>query len=81
MLSIYDTHAPKKPTNVSINSDLLLKAKNLDINLSSTLEQALYELIKNELKKQWANENKEAISAYNEYIAEHGCYSNDLRSF
>ena len=37
----YNTQAPKKPTNVSINSDLLQKAKSLNINLSATLEHAL----------------------------------------
>ncbi len=41
MPQAFDTHAPKKPTNVSINSDLLLKAKALKINLSATLESAL----------------------------------------
>lgn len=34
----YDTQAPKRPTNVSINSDLLAKAKGFNINLSATLE-------------------------------------------
>ena len=29
MTPAYDTHAPKKPTNVSVNSDLLVKAKAL----------------------------------------------------
>ncbi|MAR90076.1 MAG: hypothetical protein CML06_04230 [Pseudomonadales bacterium] len=42
----YNTQAPKKPTNVSINSDLLSKAKALKINLSSTLESALIELVR-----------------------------------
>ena len=41
MQPFYDLHAPKKATNLSINSDLLTKAKNLDIDLSVTLEQAL----------------------------------------
>ena len=34
----YNTQAPQKPTNVSINSDLLEKARCLNINLSATLE-------------------------------------------
>ena len=32
MKNIYDTSAPKKPTNVSINSELLRKAKEFDID-------------------------------------------------
>lgn len=37
----FDAQATKKPTNLRINSDLLAKAKDLKINLSSTLEAAL----------------------------------------
>ena len=43
MLQLYDVKAPKKATNLSLNSDLLKKSKALDINLSATLEQALKE--------------------------------------
>ena len=39
MLSAYDLEAPKKATNLSINSDLLKKAKALDINLSAPLDR------------------------------------------
>ncbi|MDP3877947.1 MAG: type II toxin-antitoxin system CcdA family antitoxin [Methylobacter sp.] len=46
MRQIYDTSAPKKTTNLSINSALLHEAKALKINLSATLEAALL----NELK-------------------------------
>jgi len=41
MHHIYNRNAPKKPTNISINSELLVKARNLKINLSATLEYAL----------------------------------------
>lgn len=81
MLKLYDVNAPKKATNVSVNSDLLSKAKGLEINLSATLEHALYELIKDTLKKQWLLENKEAIVSYNEFVEENGCFSDGLRGF
>lgn len=35
MLFTYDPDAPKKATNLSINSDLLAKVRKLDINLSA----------------------------------------------
>ena len=41
MQQLYDTTAPKKATNLSLNSDLLIKSRALNINLSATLEQAL----------------------------------------
>lgn len=41
MLEVYDKKAPKKATNLSINSSLLAEARELDINLSATPERAL----------------------------------------
>lgn len=43
---IYNPDASKKPTIVSINSDLLRQAKALHINLSSTLEERLAEMVR-----------------------------------
>ena len=36
--SLYDASALKKSSNLSVNADLLLKAKSLDINLSAALD-------------------------------------------
>ncbi|CAI4162206.1 hypothetical protein ALT717_470002 [Alteromonas macleodii] len=46
MQDLYDIHAPKKATNLSLNSDLLQKARDLKVNLSATLEQALKDKLK-----------------------------------
>jgi len=81
MLASYDVQATKKSTNLSINSDLLMKAKALDINLSSTLEQALNDILRKRAKELWLLENKEAIAAYNGHIAEDGVFSEGLRFF
>ena len=40
MKTSFNAQAPKKPTNLSLNSDLLAEAKRLNINLSATLEKA-----------------------------------------
>ena len=63
MHAAYNTKAPKKATNLSINADLLRKAKAMDINLSATLEQALLEALKKRLREQWLLENRTAIAA------------------
>ena len=81
MQQLYDYKAPKKATNLSVNSDLLKRTKALDINLSATLEQALKEkLVKSEAKK-WRDENKNAISAYNDFVDEQGNFGDEYRSF
>ena len=81
MNQVFDTQAPKKPTNVSINSDLLTKAKELRINLSATLESALIELVNAKQRELWRLENKSAIEAYNQLVDENGVFSDELRSF
>ena len=46
MTTIYNKEAKKKATNISINSDLLEKAKNYKINISANVEKTLEELIR-----------------------------------
>ena len=81
MHALYDVKAPKKATNLSINSDLLNKTKQLNINLSATLELALKEVLVKKEQQQWQKENKNAIKAYNNFIEENGCFSDEFRSF
>ena len=77
----FDTTAPKKATNLSINSDLLRQTKELNINLSQTVEDYLSELVREAKRKQWLAENAEAIAAYNERIEKDGVFSDGLRRF
>ena len=77
----YNTQAPKKPTNVSINSDLLEKARGLNINLSATLEHALAEQLRAEQRAQWLRENADAIQAYNQFVETNGTFSDSVRKF
>lgn len=81
MIPLYDSQAPKKATNLSINSDLLGKARELDINLSAALEQALTQLLKQHQQEQWLAQNREAIAAYNQEIEKNGTFGHALRSF
>ena len=81
MTAIYNKDAKKRATNISINSDLLEKAKKYKINISANVEKTLEELIKQEEIKNWEKENKEAIESYNERIAKNGVFSDGLRSF
>ena len=81
MHTFYDTAALKKPANLSINSDLLNKARALDINLSATLETALAAEVKRRRAAQWLRENKASLDAYNVFVEKHGVFSDGLRGF
>ena len=81
MEPLFDQNAPKKPTNLSLNSDLLKKSKAMNINLSATLEQALKDKLAKTKAGKWADENKNAIKAYNDFVDEHGCFGDEYREF
>lgn len=81
MTELFDTDAPKKPANLSINSDLLHKSKQQRINLSATLEEALKEKLAALRKDSWQRENAKAIAAYNKFVEENGCFGDEFREF
>jgi antitoxin CcdA len=81
MRSTRDSKAVKKPTNVSINSDLLKRARELEINLSALLERALVEYMKQHAGDQWLEENRAAIAQYNELVDANGVFSDRVRRF
>ena len=72
---------PESATNVSIRRDLLEAARTSKINLSATLEQALIEKLREAQQRQWPDENRESIAAYNQHVEKHGVFSDDSRSF
>lgn len=77
----FDPKAPKKSTNLSINSDLLRQAKERRINLSQALELRLAELLREEKCRQWQGENQEAVEEYNRRIEARGTFSDGMRRF
>lgn len=81
MSAIYNENAMKKATNVTINSDLLQKAKAYKINISKNFEAYLAEVVKKREEERWLEENREAIEAQNKRIAKHGCFSDGIRRF
>ncbi len=81
MSALYDSNAPKKATNLSLNSDLLKRCRALNINLSATLEQALKDKLAKTAADKWKEENKGAIKIYNDFVEEHGCFADEFREF
>jgi antitoxin CcdA len=81
MSLLYNKDAPKRATNLTVNMDLLAKAKEMNLNISSILEKALIEVLKQKKRESWLTENTEAISAYNKHIEENGLFSDEMRTF
>ncbi|MEY2170222.1 MULTISPECIES: type II toxin-antitoxin system CcdA family antitoxin [unclassified Rhodanobacter] len=81
MSPVYDIEASKRAANLSVNGDLLDKAREHGINLSATLEQALVEALNAARREQWLTENRKAIGAYNEHVEAIGVFSDGQRNF
>lgn len=79
--AVYDRQAVKKPTRLRVNSDLLEKAHKLGVDVAATLEDALASEVQRKQRDTWREENRDAIEAYNEHVAQHGVFSAGLRRF
>jgi antitoxin CcdA len=71
----------KAPINLSVRTDLILRARTLGINVSEVLEGALLRAVAAAEREAWLAENADAIADYNARIEERGVFSDDWRRF
>ena len=72
---------PKKPTNLSLNADVLAMARELGMNVSRTVDALLAEEVKRQYWARWNEQNREAIDQYNERIEHEGLPLAQYRTF
>ncbi|MGP9434487.1 type II toxin-antitoxin system CcdA family antitoxin [Ewingella sp. AOP8-B2-18] len=65
----------KRRTNVTLNAELLEQAKALGINLSATFDKALKEAVREQQRKQFMEDNQQAIDSCNAFTEEAGLFS------
>jgi antitoxin CcdA len=73
--------ARKRPTNVTLRADLVARAKQLGLNLSGLLEEAIERAIRDAERQQWLEDNRGAIRDANAHFVKHGLFSDDWREF
>jgi antitoxin CcdA len=59
-------------TNVTLPETLLQEARDLGINLSRARERGLVAAVAKARRQRWLEENRQAMKAWNDYVAEHG---------
>jgi antitoxin CcdA len=64
--------ATRKPTNVSLPTDLLDRAKQLDVNISRASERGLREEVHEAEARAWATQHADFISELNARIEHDG---------
>ncbi|WP_374353382.1 type II toxin-antitoxin system CcdA family antitoxin [Limnohabitans sp.] len=73
--------APKKPTNLSLNAEVLAMARELGMNVSRTVDALLAEEVKRQYWARWNEQNSAAIDHYNERIEREGLPLAQHRTF
>ena len=71
----------RKPVNLSLDSELVSRARDLKINISRAAEDGIAAAVKAERERLWRLENAEAIRLENEYVEKHGLPLAKYRQF
>jgi len=71
----------RRPTNVSLDADLVREARELSINVSRACEEGLAHRIKEVRARQWREANREAIDSSNSFVEENGLPLDRFRQF
>lgn len=66
---------------MTVERGLLNRAREAGINLSATLTAALDAELRYQAARKWQEENMEALEALNRFHDEHGCFSDEYRTF
>ena len=73
---------------IELDADTLAAARAAGLDLSELLSRALRRHLsrlnaseREQAARQWYEENKEAVDAYNEMIEKHGLFSDGVRMF
>lgn len=72
MLTQINQKPIRRPTNFSLNSELLQEAKSLGINISRSAEFGIAQAVREHKRQQWLQDNAEAIESSNVYAENHG---------
>ena len=79
-MRLYNTQAAKRPVNLTMNDDLVEKARAEGLNLSALAEGAVSAELARRARERWNVEIAEACAAHERYLAEYGSASELLRA-
>ena len=79
----YNRAAPRRPVNLSLNTDLLAEVRKLTPNLSATVEGLLEDYLQKESAQREDEQKKldQVIDAMNDYHSRHGFLSEEFQNF
>jgi antitoxin CcdA len=75
-----DTPAAKRPVNLTLNSDLVARARAEGLNLSALAEEALAAALARIAKARFEAEIARACLVHEQYLAEYGSLGDAVRA-
>ena len=76
----YDRNAPRRPVNLSLNSDLIARARADQLNLSAIAEEAIGRAVQQRAAKRFRAEIARSIAQHEAYLAEYGSFADAVRA-
>jgi antitoxin CcdA len=75
----YNLKAPKRPVNLSLNEDLIAKAREVTNNLSEVVESLLADFVAKEKVRRDAHAKalKDAVDDWNAFGEKHGSFADE----
>jgi antitoxin CcdA len=71
----------KRAINLSLSSDVLDAARQLDINISQACDSHLREIVRQEQERKWREDHADFVAAYNATIDSEGLPLEEWKSF
>ena len=77
--AVYARQARKRPVNLTLNEDLVSRAKAMTNNLSGVVESLLADFVANEERQRTAKAKtlQKAIAGWNDFNARQGSFADD----
>jgi antitoxin CcdA len=79
-MRLYDLQASKRPVNVTLNSDLVARARAEGLNVSALAEEAVAAALGRVVQKKFEAEIAQACRAHEQYLAEYGSLRDAIRT-
>ncbi len=71
-MSLYDTTAPNRPVNLTLNADLVAQAREAGLNMSALAEEAVAAALDRIARAKLAADIRQACRVHEAYLAEYG---------
>ena len=73
--------SPRKPTNLSLDPDLIREARSFGVNLSQAAEAGVRRAVAEAKAEQWRRDNAEAVESSNRWVERNGLPLDRYRRF